>query len=135
MLLSIVYYCCISICPRHPLTEKTAVFSGIHKTDVSEKLQFFTSFMGTSPSRGSHRTAPTCCDGFITLDFMAGQKYHYSSCLSSPSAESYSAVKAYLRGLPIHHRQQKGCILCTDIQFSRSTEEEMINPLTLFAVE
>jgi len=42
---------------------------------------------GISPPPGSPRAAPTCCDGFITLDFMAGQEYHYPHFRSSPSRE------------------------------------------------
>lgn len=32
--------------------------------------------IGLSPLRGSLRAALLCCDGFITLDFRTGQKYH-----------------------------------------------------------
>jgi hypothetical protein len=35
---------------------------------------------GISPLRGSLQAAPTCCDGFITLDFMAGQEYRPIAC-------------------------------------------------------
>jgi len=35
---------------------------------------------GISPLRGSLQAAPTCCDGFITLHFMAGQEYRPIAC-------------------------------------------------------
>ena len=43
-----------------------------------------TSSTGISPPAGSLSAAPICCDGFITLDLMAGQEYHCPHCLSWP---------------------------------------------------
>jgi len=59
----------VFICPRHPKTLREVIKrrSANHTT-------------GISPLRGSLQAAPTCCDGFITLDFMAGQEYRPIAC-------------------------------------------------------
>ena len=116
--------------------------------------------IGLSPPRGSLRAALLCCDGFITLDFRTGQKYHcrlmrllqtihhklfqdqegplapYCWSLWRKTERKIATVcsqvvLALLPMLLVHFGLSANVFIKSDMKFSRFKWERFIYPLTV----